>query len=248
MLNEDKDNLEQEMEAAAETQGGSSGETESKAPDTGDEEAASGEAAEADEAGEADAENEEASAKEESDGSDKEPASDEGKEEAAEPAEDEKGGKKLSRRDKKALAKKDEEIASLTDQWRRTMAEFDNYRKRTEKEKAAMYGMGVKDVIEKILPVVDNFERGFSQVTEEDKDDAFVHGMEAIYKQFMTVLDGLGVKPIEAVGQTFDPAFHNAVMHVDDETVGENIIVEEFQKGYMYQDTVVRFSMVKVAN
>ena len=111
-----------------------------------------------------------------------------------------------------------------------------------------MYGMGVKDVIEKILPVVYNFERGFSQVTEEDKDDAFVHGMEAIYKQFVTVLDGLGVKPIEAVGQTFDPAFHNAVMHVDDETVGENIIVEEFQKGYMYHDTVVRFSMVKVAN
>ena len=241
MLNEDKENLEQETEAAAETQGGSPEETESKAQDTSDgSEAAAGEAAGTDEA--------EAKEEEAPDSGDAKEASDEAKEEAAEPAEDEKGGKKLSRRDKKALAKKDEEIANLTDQWRRTMAEFDNYRKRTEKEKASMYGMGVKDVIEKILPVIDNFERGFSQVTEEDKDDAFVHGMEAIYKQFVTVLDGLGVKPIEAVGQTFDPAFHNAVMHVDDETVGENIIVEEFQKGYMYQDTVVRFSMVKVAN
>ena len=204
----------------------------------------------------------EAAAEEQSGDSEGEAASDEeapdgGEPEAAKEAEateetdgedDGKGRKRLSRRDRKALEKKDEEIAAVTDQWKRTMAEFDNYRKRTEKEKAAMYGMGAKDVIEKVLPVVDNFERGFSLVSEEDKADAFVQGMEAIYKQFMTVLDGLGVKPIEAVGQPFDPAFHNAVMHVDDESVGDNIIVEEFQKGYMYQDTVVRFSMVKVAN
>ena len=111
-----------------------------------------------------------------------------------------------------------------------------------------MYGLGVKDMVEKILPVVDNFERGLAQIPEEGEIDPFMQGMQAIYKQFMTVLEGAGVKPIEAVGQTFDPAFHNAVMHVDDEELGDNVIVEEFQKGYLYQDQVVRYSMVKVAN
>ena len=128
------------------------------------------------------------------------------------------------------------------------MAEFDNFRKRTEKEKSAMYEIGAKDIIEKILPVVDNFERGLGAVTEERKEDSFVSGMEMIYKQIMTTLDSVGVKAIEAVGNEFDPDFHNAVMHVEDEEVGENIVVEEFQKGYTYRDTVVRHSMVKVAN
>ena len=154
------------------------------------------------------------------------------------------GGKKL----KKELEKKAEQISELTDRNMRLMAEFDNYRKRTEKEKAAMYGMGAKDVVEKILPVIDNFERGFSLVAEEDMEDPFTQGMEKIYKQFLTVLEGLGVTPIEAVGKEFDPNYHNAVMHVDDENYGENIVVEEFQKGYLYKDSVVRHSMVKVAN
>lgn len=142
--------------------------------------------------------------------------------------------------------KKDEKIEELTDQVKRQMAEFDNYRKRTEKEKASMYIVGTKDIVEKMLPVVDNFERGLAMAA--GSEDPFVEGMEKIYKQLMTTLDELGVKPIEAVGQEFNPDFHNAVMHVEDEEVGENIIVEEFQKGYLYKDFVVRHSMVKVAN
>ena len=149
---------------------------------------------------------------------------------------------------KKKKDKKDEKIEELTDRLTCQMAEFDNFRKRTEKEKANMYAIGAKDIIEKILPVVDNFERGLGAVTEEQKEDSFVSGMEMIYKQIMTTLDSVGVKAIEAVGNEFDPDFHNAVMHVEDEEVGENIVVEEFQKGYTYRDTVVRHSMVKVAN
>ena len=143
---------------------------------------------------------------------------------------------------------KDEKIEELTDRVTRQMAEFDNFRKRTEKEKSAMYEIGAKSVIEKLLPIVDNFERGFLTVAEEDKEDSFVKGMEMVYKQILTTFETIGVKPIEAVGQEFNPDLHNAVMHVDDETVGENIIVEEFQKGYTYHDSVVRYSMVKVAN
>ena len=149
---------------------------------------------------------------------------------------------------KKKKDPKDEKIEELSDKLLRQMAEFDNFRKRTEKEKSAMYEIGAKDIIEKLLPVVDNFERGFTTVAEEDKEDAFVTGMEMVYKQLMTMLESVGVKPIEAVGQEFNPDLHNAVMHVEDETVGENIIVEEFQKGYTYRDSVVRYSMVKVAN
>ena len=149
---------------------------------------------------------------------------------------------------KKKKDPKDEKIEELTDRVKRQMAEFDNFRKRTEKEKSAMYEVGAKDIIEKILPVIDNFERGLSAVTEEQKDDSFVTGMEMVYKQIMTTLDGVGVKVIEAVGQEFNPDLHNAVMHVEDEEAGENIIVEEFQKGYTYRDSVVRHSMVKVAN
>ena len=144
--------------------------------------------------------------------------------------------------------KKDEKIEELTDRLTRQMAEFDNFRKRTEREKSQMYEIGAKDIIEKILPVIDNFERGLAAVPEESKEDPFVEGMEKIYKQIMTTLEGVGVKPIEAVGQEFNPDFHNAVMHVEDEESGENIITEEFQKGYMYHDSVVRHSMVKVAN
>jgi molecular chaperone GrpE len=144
--------------------------------------------------------------------------------------------------------KKDEKIEELTDRLTRQMAEFDNFRKRTEKEKASMYEIGARSVIEKILPVVDNFERGLGAVPEEQKEDSFVTGMDKIYKQLLTMMDELGVKPIEAVGQEFDPNFHNAVMHVEDESLGENTVAEEFQKGYIYRDTVVRHSMVKVAN
>ena len=136
--------------------------------------------------------------------------------------------------------KKDEKIEELTDRLTRQMAEFDNFRKRTEREKSQMYEIGAKDIIEKILPVIDNFERGLAAVPEESKEDPFVEGMEKIYKQIMTTLEGVGVKPIEAVGQEFNPDFHNAVMHVEDEEAGENIITEEFQKGYMYHDSVVR--------
>ena len=156
--------------------------------------------------------------------------------------------KEKTKKSKKKKDERDEKIEELSDKLLRQMAEFDNFRKRTEKEKSAMYEIGAKDIIEKLLPVVDNFERGFSTVTEEDKEDAFVTGMEMVYKQLMTMLETVGVKPIEAVGQEFNPDLHNAVMHVEDETVGDNIIVEEFQKGYTYRDSVVRYSMVKVAN
>ena len=160
---------------------------------------------------------------------------------------EEKASKKFfGKKDKKD--KKDEKIEELTDRLTRQMAEFDNFRKRTEKEKSQMYEVGAKDIIEKILPVVDNFERGLDAVKEEDKEDPFVQGMEKVYKHLLTTLEGIEVKPIEAVGQPFDPNFHNAVMHVEDENFGENIVAEEFQKGYTYRDSVVRHSMVKVAN
>ena len=168
-------------------------------------------------------------------------------EEADETAKDteKKSGKKLFGRKKD---KKDEKIEELTDKLTRQMAEFDNFRKRTEKEKSQMYEVGAKDIIEKILPVVDNFERGLDAVKEEEKEDPFVQGMEKVYKHLLTTLEGIDVKPIEAVGQQFDPNFHNAVMHVEDENFGENVVAEEFQKGYTYRDSVVRHSMVKVAN
>ena len=160
---------------------------------------------------------------------------------------EEKASKKFfGKKDKKD--KKDEKIEELTDRLTRQMAEFDNFRKRSEKEKSQMYEIGAKDIIEKILPVVDNFERGLDAVKEEEKEDPFVQGMEKVYKHLVTTLEGIEVKPIEAVGQPFDPNFHNAVMHVEDENFGENIVAEEFQKGYTYRDSVVRHSMVKVAN
>lgn len=146
---------------------------------------------------------------------------------------------------KKKDNKLEQQIEDLTDRLKRNMAEFDNFRKRTEKEKSSMYIIGAKDIIEKILPVVDNFERGLAQAPE---NDPFADGMEKIYKQFMTTLEGLGVEQIEALDKEFNPDLHNAVMHVEDESVGDNIVVEELQKGYTYKGFVVRHSMVKVAN
>ena len=149
---------------------------------------------------------------------------------------------------KKKKDKMEEKIEELEDRVKRQMAEFDNFRKRTEKEKSHMYEVGARDVIEKILPVVDNFERGLASVPEDQKENPVIVGMDKIYNQLMTTLTDLGVEPIEAVGEEFDPNYHNAVMHVEDEELGENVVAEEFQKGYMYKDTVIRHSMVKVAN
>ena len=156
--------------------------------------------------------------------------------------------KERKKEEKEKKDKKDEQIEELKDRVTRQMAEFENFRKRTEKEKSQMFEVGVKTMVEKILPVVDNFERGLAHVPEDKKDDSFVEGMNMIYKQMMTAFDEIGVKQIEAVGKEFDPNLHNAVMHVDDDTLPENSIVEEFQKGYIYHDQVVRHSMVKVAN
>ena len=172
--------------------------------------------------------------------------------ETKEAAASEKENKETSEKEEKASEKKkdlkDEKIDELNDKLKRSMAEFDNYRKRTDKEKSAMYEIGAKDVIEKILPVIDNFERGLKSIPEDQKGGPVASGMEMIYKQLITVLSDLGVTPIEAVGQEFDPNLHNAVMHAEDEGLGENIVAEEFQKGYKYKDTVLRHSMVKVAN
>ncbi len=169
-------------------------------------------------------------------------------EKPAEDAPDENGKKEKKGFFSKKKDPRDTQIEELTDRLKRTMAEFDNFRKRTDKEKSAMYEVGARSVIEKILPVVDNFERGLSTIPEEAKGTPFADGVEKIYKQLMKTLDDLGVKPIEAVGQQFDPNFHNAVMHVDDENLGENVVAAELQKGYMYRDSVVRHSMVQVAN
>lgn len=169
-----------------------------------------------------------------------------GEEAASEDKKEEKS--KTSFFGKKKKDKSEQKVEELTDRLKRTMAEFDNFRKRTEKEKAAMFEVGAKSVIEKMLPVIDNFERGLATLSDEEKEQPFAQGMDKIYKQFVASLEELGVKAIEAEGNEFDPNFHNAVMHVEDEEVGENIVVEEFQKGYTYKDFVVRHSMVKVAN
>lgn len=149
---------------------------------------------------------------------------------------------------KKKKDKKDAQIEDLNDCLRRQMAEFDNFRKRSEKEKSQMFDMGAKSIIEKVLPIVDNFERGLAAVPEEQKDDAFVTGMDKVYKQLMTEFDSIGVKPIEAVGQEFNPDLHNAVMQVESEEFEPGIVAQELQKGYMYKDTVVRHSMVAVVS
>ena len=143
---------------------------------------------------------------------------------------------------------KDALIEELQDKVKRQMAEFDNFRKRTEKEKSSMFEMGASDMIKKLLPIVDNFERGFNSISEEERETPFAKGMDMVYKQTMKMLEDSDVKPIEALGMEFNPELHNAVMHVEDDSVGEGIIVEEFEKGYTYRETVIRHSMVKVAN
>ena len=165
------------------------------------------------------------------------------KEEAAEGQLEKKKSpfKKKEKKDKAA-----EQIAELNDKVKRQMAEFDNFRKRTEREKSQMFEIGAKSVIEKILPVIDNFERGLGAVPEESREDGFVQGMDKIYKQLMTELESLGVKPIEAVGREFDPDFHNAVMQVENDELESGTVAQELQKGYMYRDSVVRHSMVAV--
>lgn len=148
--------------------------------------------------------------------------------------------------------KKDKQIEDLTAQLddlrKRNLAEFENFRKRTEKEKSTMFDMGAKSVLEKLLPIIDNFERGFAGLSEEQMSDPFVSGMDMVYKQLVKALADMGVEPIEAVGKPFDPNLHNAVMHVEDENLGENTVAQEFQKGYLYHGSVVRHSMVQVAN
>ena len=157
--------------------------------------------------------------------------------------------KRAAKKQKKEQANADKEkIADLEDRVKRQLAEFENFRNRTEKEKQAMFETGVKSVLEKILPVIDNFERGFSTVEESDKEDAFVQGMQKVYKQMMDELEKIGVKPIEAVGQEFDPNLHNAVMQVESEEFESGIVAQEFMKGYMYRDSVVRHSMVGVVS
>ena len=168
------------------------------------------------------------------------------KEEQTEETEGKKGFFKKDKKEKKD--KKDEMIEELTDKYKRTFAEFDNFRKRSEKERAAMFEVGAKSIVEKILPIVDSFERGLATLSEEDKANPFADGMDKVYKQMVKALEEAGVTPIEAVGKEFDPNLHNAVMHGEDENFGENIIAEEYQKGYMYRDSVVRYSMVKVVN
>ena len=163
-------------------------------------------------------------------------------------AEAEETEKKDKKKKKEKKDKKDEKIEELNDKVMRQMAEFDNFRKRSEKEKAQMFEVGAKSIIEKILPTIDNFERGMAQVPEELKDSSFVEGMDKIYKQLLSSLEEAGVTSIEAVGKEFDPNLHNAVMHIEDESLSENVVAEEFQKGYMYHETVIRHSMVKVAN
>ena len=149
---------------------------------------------------------------------------------------------------KKKKDKKDEQIEDLNDRLRRQMAEFDNFRKRSEKEKSQMFDLGARSIIEKVLPVVDNFERGLAAVPEDQKDDAFVTGMDKVYKQLMTEFDSIGVKPIEALGQEFNPDLHNAVMQVESDEYEPGVVAQELQKGYMYKDTVVRHSMVAVVS
>lgn len=174
---------------------------------------------------------------------DSEKAEEQSEEATKDGAEKKKGLKKKPKKDKK-----DEKIEELNDRLVRNLAEFENFRNRSEKEKSAMFEIGAKSVIEKILPVVDNLERGFDGLSEEEKETPFVKGIEAVYKQLMTAFEEMGVTPIEAVGQEFDPDFHNAVMHDEDDSEETNKVVEEFQKGYMYKDSVVRHSMVKVLN
>lgn len=160
----------------------------------------------------------------------------------------EKKEKRFGKKKDKALVKLEEKLAELEDKRVRQLAEFENFRKRSEKEKSQMFEIGAKSVVEKMLPVIDNFERGLASVPEAELNSSFIQGFELVYKQIMTTFDELGVKPIEAVGKEFDPNLHNAVMMVDDDSLESGTVAEEMQKGYMYKDSVVRHSMVKVVN
>lgn len=190
---------------------------------------------------------EEESAAEGTEGTDAEAAPEEEAEAGKEAEADAKDGASEEESSKKP-DKKDLQIQELNDRYVRLFAEFDNFRKRTETEKSGMFNEGEKTVLLKVLPLIDNFERALQNVPEEEKDSPFADGIEKIYRSFMDLLKTLGVTPIEAVGNEFDANLHNAVMHVEDEEAGENIVVEEFQKGYMFRDKVLRYSMVKVAN
>ena len=235
MENKNNRNTEEELDTASEAKAGEDEAVEIPVEDGNLEEAENG-----------GAEEDMEEAQQESD--DSEPAEETaGNEDAEGSGSAKEGFFRKKKKDKKEEALKTR-IDELEDRVKRQMAEFENFRKRTDKEKAAMFETGAKSVIEKILPVVDNFERGLAAVPEDEKGSAFVEGMNKVYKQLLTELDNMGVKPIEAVGQEFDPNLHNAVMHIEDENFGENIVAEEFQKGYTYHDTVVRHSMVKVAN
>lgn len=203
-----------------------------------------GDSEETDEASETDVQKEEASDTSVAEDSETEPS---GEEEEREGKEDKKLFKKKQKADKKQDALK-EKIDELEDKVKRQMAEFDNFRKRTEKEKTAMFETGARSVIEKILPVVDNFERGFSSIPEEEKGTSFAAGMEMVYKQLMTELEKMDVKPIPAVGEEFNPNLHNAVMQVESEEYETGVIAQELQKGYTYRGTVVRHSMVAVVS
>lgn len=235
MENKNNRNTEEELDTASEAKAGEDEAVEIPVEDGNLEEAENG-----------GAEEDMEEAQQESD--DSEPAEETaGNEDAEGSGSAKEGFFRKKKKDKKEEALK-ARIDELEDRVKRQMAEFENFRKRTDKEKAAMFETGAKSVIEKILPVVDNFERGLAAVPEDEKGSAFVEGMNKVYKQLLTELDNMGVKPIEAVGQEFDPNYHNAVMHIEDENYGENIVAEEFQKGYTYHDVVVRHSMVKVAN
>ena len=175
--------------------------------------------------------------------------------ETAEESETEESEEKETLKDKlsarklaKALEKSEAQVTELNDKYQRLMAEFENARKRTAKETTKMYDMGAKDMLEKLLPVIDNFERGLATLTEEEKELPFIQGIDKIYKQFLTVLESCHVEAMNAEGKEFNPEFHNAVMHVEDDSLGENVVAEELLKGYMYKDMVLRHSMVKVAN
>ena len=235
MENKNNRNTEEELDTASEAKAGEDEAVEIPVEDGNLEEAENG-----------GAEEDMEEAQQESD--DSEPAEETaGNEDAEGSGSAKEGFFRKKKKDKKEEALK-ARIDELEDRVKRQMAEFDNFRKRTDKEKSAMYEMGARDIIERILPIVDNFERGLATVPEDAKETPFAQGMEKIYKQFQKTLEDAGVKAIEAVGKEFDPNFHNAVMHVEDESLGENIVAEELQKGYMYRDSVVRHSMVKVAN
>ena len=244
MADQEKETLEQELNEATETCAADSSEAnEAACEETCDQACCEDKAAECEEAAESDDEETEESCEECEDAAQEEEASDGAPETWAE----KKAAKKQAKLDKKADAYK-EKIAELEDKTKRQLAEFENFRRRTEKEKQAMFETGAKSVIEKILPIIDNFERGLATVPAEKQEDPFVKGMSQVHRQMLDELERIGVKPIEAVGKEFDPNFHNAVMQVASDEYEAGVVAQEFQKGYTYRDSVVRYSMVAVVS